>query len=117
MQLSLQQIVGGSYADFWKTKKRYRVCKGSRGSKKSKTTALNMIYRMLEYPESNGLCVRRYSNTLRDSVYSDLKWAIHRLGLDGHFDCIDNHNRNRIRSARIRFGCVAVPRHPQSREL
>ncbi len=87
MQLSLQQIVGGSYADFWETKKRYRACKGSRGSKKSKTAALNMIYRMLEYPESNGLCVRRYSNTLRDSVFSDLKWVIHRLRLDAHFDC------------------------------
>lgn len=87
MQLSLQQTVGRHYADFWNTKKRYRVCKGSRGSKKSKTTALNMIYRLMEYPQSNGLCVRRYSNTLRDSVYSDLKWAIHRLGLDAYFDC------------------------------
>ncbi len=87
MELSLQRTVGRHYADFWNTKKRYRVCKGSRGSKKSKTTALNMIYRLIEYPASNGLCVRRYSNTLRDSVYSDLKWAIHRLGLDGHFDC------------------------------
>ena len=87
MQLSLQQIVGKHYADFWNTRKRYRVCKGSRGSKKSKTAALNMIYRILQYPQSNGLCVRRYSNTLRDSVYSDLKWAIHRLGLDGYFYC------------------------------
>lgn len=88
MQVSLQQTIGKNYADFWNTKKRYRVCKGSRGSKKSKTTALNLIYRLLEYPESNGLCVRRYSNTLRDSVYSDLKWAIHKLGLGHYFDCM-----------------------------
>ena len=87
MKISLQEAVGKNYADFWNTKKRYRVCKGSRGSKKSKTTALNMIYRLIEYPESNGLCVRRYGNTMRDSVYSDLKWAIHKLGLDGQFDC------------------------------
>ena len=86
MEISLQETVGKHYADFWNTKKRYRVCKGSRGSKKSKTTALNMIHRLFEYPESNGLCVRRYSVTLRDSVYSDLKWAIHRLGLDAYFD-------------------------------
>ncbi len=83
----MQELVGKGYADFWNTKQRYRVCKGSRGSKKSKTAALNMIYRLIKYPESNGLCVRRYSNTLRDSVYSDLKWAIHRMGLDGHFEC------------------------------
>lgn len=87
MKISLQETVGKGYSDFWNTKKRYRVCKGSRGSKKSKTTALNMIHRLYEYPESNGLCVRRYSNTLRDSVFSDLKWAIHKLGLDSFFEC------------------------------
>ena len=87
MQLSLQKIVGKNYYDFWNTQKRYRVCKGSRGSKKSKTSALNMIYRLIKYPVSNGLCVRRYSNTLRDSMYSDLKWAIHRLNLEHCFDC------------------------------
>ena len=87
MRISLQKTVGKGYADFWNTKKRYRLCKGSRGSKKSKTTALNMIHRIMEYPLSNGLCVRRYSNTLRDSVYSDLKWAIHKLGLDAYFEC------------------------------
>lgn len=87
MKISLQDTVGKNYADFWNCKKRYRICKGSRGSKKSKTTALNMIYRLIEYPLSNGLCVRRYSNTLRDSVYSDLKWAIHKLGMDAYFDC------------------------------
>lgn len=87
MKISLQKTVGKNYLDFWNTKKRYRVCKGSRGSKKSKTTALNMIHRLFQYPLANGLCVRRYSNTLRDSVYSDLKWAIHKLGLDAYFEC------------------------------
>lgn len=87
MKVSLQETVGKNYADFWNTKQRYRVCKGSRGSKKSKTAALNMIYRLMEYPLANGLCVRRYSNTLRDSVYSDLKWAIHKFGLDDIFEC------------------------------
>lgn len=87
MKLSLQEVVGKNYADYWNTKKRYRVCKGSRGSKKSKTTALNMIHRLIEYPLANGLCVRRFSNTMRDSVFSDLKWAIHKLGLDDYFEC------------------------------
>ena len=84
--VSVQEAIGQGYGDFWNTKVRYRVCKGSRGSKKSKTTALNMIVRLMKYPESNGLCVRRYSNTLRDSVYSDLKWAIHKLGVDNQWD-------------------------------
>lgn len=85
-EISIKECIGGGYNDFWNTKKRYRVCKGSRGSKKSKTTAINMITRIVQYQESNGLCVRRYQNTLRDSVFSDLKWAIHKLELDQYFD-------------------------------
>lgn len=76
---------GNGYKEYVSCKKRYRICKGSRGSKKSKNTALNLIYRMLKYPKANALCVRRYSNTLRDSVFSDLLWAIHRIGVDDCF--------------------------------
>ena len=85
--LDFKEIIGHNYGDFVNTKKRYRVCKGSRGSKKSKTTALDMIRKLKKYPESNGLCVRRYQNTLRDSVFSDLKWAIHKLKMDDEFEC------------------------------
>lgn len=84
-KIYLSQLVGGGYGDYWRTEKRYRVCKGSRGSKKSKTTALNVICRTLKYPQASTLCVRRYGNTLRDSMFSDLQWAIHRLGLDREF--------------------------------
>lgn len=82
----MQELIGKGYADFWNCTKRYRVCKGSRGSKKSKTTALNLIYRIVRYPLSNALCVRRYGNTLRDSMFSDLKWAVHKLQLDGWWE-------------------------------
>ena len=51
--ISLKTTVGGGYYDFWNFKGRYRVCKGSRASKKSKTTALNIIVRMMQYPEAN----------------------------------------------------------------
>ena len=86
MKLSLKELVGKGYNDFWNCKKRYRVCKGSRGSKKSKTTALEMIFRLIKYPLSNGLVVRRYKDTLRNSVFSDLNWAIHKFGLDDYFE-------------------------------
>ena len=86
MRLSLKELVGKGYNDFWNCKKRYRVCKGSRGSKKSKTTALEMIFRLIKYPLSNGLVVRRYKDTLRNSVFSDLNWAIHKFGLDDYFE-------------------------------
>lgn len=81
MEISLQSIVGKGYADFWNFKGRYRVCKGSRASKKSKTTALNFIVRMMQHPLANALVVRKTFATLKDSCYSDLLWAAQRLGV------------------------------------
>lgn len=78
-RVSVQEIIGKGYADFWHSKHFYRVVKGSRGSKKSKTTALNFIYRIMKYEWSNLLVVRRYSNTNKDSTFADLKWAADRL--------------------------------------
>lgn len=86
-KLRISELIGGGYNDFWNCKLRYRCCKGSRGSKKSKTAALQRVVRILKYPLANYLCVRRYQNTLRNSIYADTKWAISRLGLDHLFDC------------------------------
>jgi len=85
--LKFREIVGHGYGDFINTKRRYRVCKGGRGSKKSKTQALDMMMKLELYPLSNALCVRRYSTTLRDSVFSDLKWATHPLQMDEDWIC------------------------------
>ena len=63
------------------------ICKGSRASKKSKTTALNFIYRIMKYPQANLLVVRKVFGTLKDSCYTELKWAIHRFGVDSLFEC------------------------------
>lgn len=82
----LPEVVGKGYATFWNYKGRYRVCKGSRASKKSKTTALNFITRMMEYPEANLLVVRKVYRTIKDSCFTELKWAIHRLGVDAHWE-------------------------------
>ena len=84
---SLQSIVGKGYAEFWNTKKTYVVCKGSRASKKSKTTALWHVAHMMKYQQSNTLVIRKVERTLRDSAFSDLKWAIHQLGVDSFWSC------------------------------
>ena len=86
-KLDLRQIVGKGYGTYWNYKGRYRVCKGSRASKKSKTTALNIITKMMEYPDANTLVVRQVYSTLKDSCYTELKWAIHRLGVARKWKC------------------------------
>ena len=86
IHIRLPDVVGKGYGTFWNYKGRYRVCKGSRASKKSKTTALNFITRMMEYPQANLLVIRKTGRTLKDSCYTELKWAVHRLGVDAWWD-------------------------------
>lgn len=81
-RIYLPDYIGRGYKAFWNFKGRYRVCKGSRASKKSKTTALWYIYKLMEYPEANLLVVRKTYRTLKDSCYKELKWAVHRYGVD-----------------------------------
>ena len=82
----LPDVVGKGYRDYWHFKGRYRVCKGSRASKKSKTTALNTIVRMMQYPLANTLVIRKTYRTLKDSCFAELKWAINRLGVGDSWD-------------------------------
>lgn len=88
VKIYLPDIVGKGYRDFWNYKGRYLVVKGSRASKKSKTTALKLIYRMMQpqYKDANAIVFRKTYRTLKDSCFSDLKWAIHRLSADDFWD-------------------------------
>lgn len=84
--ISLPEIVGRGYKQYWHFKGRFRVCKGSRRSKKSKTTALWFIYNMMKYKDANSLIVRKTYRTLKDSCFTELKWAINRLKVRQHWD-------------------------------
>ena len=86
IKISLPQIVGNGYKSFWNFKGRYKVVKGSRASKKSKTTALWIIYNMMKYKNANTLVVRKVFRTLKDSCYSDLRWAINRFQVQDYWE-------------------------------
>lgn len=79
--LKVSQVVGQGYDEYWNSKKRYRILKGGKASKKSATTALNFILRLMELPDSNLLVVRQIMNTHRDSTFAQLQWAQERLGV------------------------------------
>lgn len=85
-KISLPKIVGGGYGQFWKYRGRYRVTKGSRASKKSKTTALWIIASMMKYPQANTLVIRKVFRTILDSCFTDLQWAAERLGVSNKWD-------------------------------
>lgn len=86
IKINLPQIIGKGYKSFWNFKGRYKVVKGSRASKKSKTTALWIIYNMMKYKNANTLVVRKVFRTLKDSCYSDLRWAINRFQVQYYWE-------------------------------
>lgn len=80
---SVRDYVGGGYDDFWRFKGRYRVCKGSRASKKSKTTALWYAIWLNKkgYEGANLVVIRKTYRTIKDSCFTDLRWALDRIGV------------------------------------
>lgn len=63
------------------------VFKGGRGSTKSSFASLVLIELLVNNPEWHALATRQVANTLRDSVYSQLVWAINYLGYAEKFKC------------------------------
>ena len=86
-RIYLPDVVGRGYGAFWRFKGRYRVVKGSRASKKSKTMALNAVYGIMKYPGANLLVVRKTYRTIKDSCYTELRWAMKRLGVERWWSC------------------------------
>lgn len=74
----IKDILAHKYTEF--------VLPGGRGSTKSSVLSLIYIILLINNPEYNGLIVRKVSNTLRDSVYNQIKWAVEKLGLEHLFN-------------------------------
>lgn len=79
---NLKRLIGKGYKKMFDFKGRYLVIKGGRGSKKSYTTALWHIMKMMEDPNTNTLVLRKTGATLRDSVHAQLKVAIKALDVE-----------------------------------
>lgn len=84
--VSVKSLVGASYEEFWDCRKRYRIVKGGRGSKKSTTTAIWIIYNMMYYfhrygVKPNTLVLRWDYCSHSNSTFAQLRWAIDRLGV------------------------------------
>lgn len=54
---------------------------GGRGSTKSSFVSIEIIFGMMQDPNANAVCFRKVGNTLAESVYEQLLWAIDQLGV------------------------------------
>lgn len=87
------------------------ACKGGRGSGKSSDIALLIII-LVKHFAVNAVCIRKTDNTLEQSVYEQLKWAISELGLTSEF----KFNKSPLRITYIPRGNYIVFRGAQNPE-
>jgi PBSX family phage terminase large subunit len=63
------------------------VLKGGRGSTKSSFVSEVFPWLIINNPNTHGLVLRQIKDTIRDSVFGQIKWAINELGLQEYFKC------------------------------
>ncbi len=62
-----------SYTHFW-------LC-GGRGSTKSSFVSIEIVLGIMKNPDTNAVALRKVGAYLRDSVFSQIEWAIEKLGV------------------------------------
>ncbi|HEM3674301.1 TPA: PBSX family phage terminase large subunit [Streptococcus suis] len=95
----------------WNPKKLHIACKGGRGSGKSSNIAF-IITRLITQYKVNAVCIRKTDNTLEQSVYEQLKWAISEQGLERYF----KFNKSPLRITYKPWGNYIVFRGAQNPE-
>lgn len=66
------------------------MLRGGRGSLKSSFVSLAIAELMENYSNMCGIIIRRYTNTLRDSVYSQMEWALDKLN-DTYYGVLEDY--------------------------
>lgn len=87
--MNLKSCIAPSFYGLHKAVKRHKythyVLKGGRGSTKSSFVAIEMILSIMRNPKIHGIALRAVGNTLHDSVFEQLLWAIDTLGVGEYF--------------------------------
>lgn len=90
MELHTAELIPPNFTEQFKDILRHGhteyINEGGRGSCKSSSLSIFIILLIIQNPSYNALIVRKVTNTLRDSVYSQLKWAVEKLGVSHLFN-------------------------------
>lgn len=85
------ELICGAYADLNRRIStgvtREAIIKGGRGGWKSSFPGLKIPELIMANPSMHALCVRNVKDTLKDSVYEQIKWGIDKLGVADRFKC------------------------------
>ncbi|MCJ0567023.1 PBSX family phage terminase large subunit [Enterococcus cecorum] len=87
---NVQKNVNPHFKSVWTSKKPYNILKGGRNSFKSSVIALLLVYKMLQFTskgkKANVVVIRKVGNTIRDSVYNKIQWALSKFGIMHQFN-------------------------------
>lgn len=87
--VNIQKNVNPHFKSVWISKKPYNILKGGRNSFKSSVIALKIVYMMIKYiiqgEQANVVIIRKVANTIRDSVFNKIQWALNLFGLTARF--------------------------------
>ena len=87
-QVKIKDIIA---PDFWGTfnsKVTHQIDKGGRGSTKTSKNAIKVNTLCLEVDKCSAVIIRRYQNTLRNSVYKEIKRALGRFYMQENIDYV-----------------------------
>ena len=89
MEVKIQKNINPHFKSVWTTSKPYNILKGGRNSFKSSVIALLLVYMMISFltagKKANAVVIRKVGNTIRDSVFLKIQWALNKFGLSGRF--------------------------------
>lgn len=81
MNIDLRDLIAPHFYKTFNSKKPHQIYKGGRGSTKTSMISLKTDDFNLEYLNCNAIVIKRYQNTIRNSVFKEIKRGLKRLGL------------------------------------
>lgn len=85
MKIDIQKEVNPHFKSVWTSKRPYNILRGGRNSFKSSVIALKLVFMMIWYltrgEKANVVVIRKVANTIRDSVYLKIQWALKKFYL------------------------------------
>ena len=85
----IEKNVNPHFKSVWESKVPYNVLKGGRNSFKSSVVALKLVKEMSKQlnknKRANVVVIRKVANTIRDSVFNKIQWALNIYGYTNQF--------------------------------
>ena len=88
MTFRVQENINPHFKSVWVSNLPYNVLKGGRNSFKSSVIVLKLAYMMIRHiiagEAANIVVIRKVANTIRDSVFNKVWWALNLFGIAEH---------------------------------